>query len=53
METWFNYQMSAEDPVGLLLMYLFCLSFTAGKEPFGKPKYRREDNIIVQIKQLG
>jgi hypothetical protein len=27
--------MSAEDSVGLFLMYLFCSSFTAGKEPFG------------------
>jgi len=53
METWFNYQMPAEDPVGLFLMYLFCLSFIEGKEPFGRPKYRWEDNIIMRIKQLG
>jgi len=53
METWFNHQMSAEDPVGFFLMCLFCLSFIEGMEPFGRPKYRWEDNIIMQIKQLG
>jgi hypothetical protein len=52
METRFNYQMPADDPVVLFLMHLFCLSFTEGKEPFERPKYRWEDNTM-QIKQLG
>jgi hypothetical protein len=53
METWFNYQMPAEYPVGLFLTYLFCMSFIEGMEPLGRPNYRWEDNIIMQIKQLG
>jgi hypothetical protein len=43
--------MPAEDPAGLFV-FIFLL-FIEGKEQFGRPKHRWEDNIIMQIQQLG